>query len=426
MRKIRKAAAVFAALCVAVSMQAFAEGKADQGAAKGPVTIRFIGGYRDYVPATTAIAADYMAANPNVKIEMVDAGTNLNEFFKVMLAGDQLVDIAHIPTTLVPSLVESKKLLPVTKRPVASRLLPFAKDPVTIGGEVYSIPLGVGAYGLVYNEDLFKAAGIKKVPVTRDELAAAAESLKRAGIVPFAPMLGEAWANGQYIEYVLAQVLNDNPGLADSILSGKAKLTDPVFAETTAYLDLIRKHVPSDAMNYKFSDGAAYFGAGKAAMAVHGDWIMPPALKANPALPARIAPIPWSNDPAKNKLILFGNFGFGILVSPATAKDPSRIAEIEKFFDYLHTPENIARIAAATGGPGGGTLAGTKFDKLHPIYSQPADYNAAGKVAGMAQFWKLPNAKTAAANTYVQGFMVGSNDAPRILSEIQNAIDLAR
>lgn len=405
----------------------FAVFAASTGFAQGakPVVIKFIGGYNDYIRGSTEAAKEYMRLNPNVTIEVQDGGTNITQKFQVMIAANKLVDISHVPTDMVSGLVGNGQLYPITSSPVARKLLPYAKEPVTLNGELYTAPLGTGAYGLIYNPDLFARAGISKAPETLSELKSAVEKLKAAGITPFAPMIGEAWACGQYMDYVAAQVLAQNPGMAEAILKGTRQFTDPKLAETLNYLEVFKSGLPANFMDYKFADGATYFGEGKAAMVIHGDWVMPGALKVNPALKARITAIPWSEDKSKNKLILFGNFGFGILKSPETASDPSRLIEVRKFFDWF-TSTAVQQKYLVPSHKGPVPLSDLDTSYLHPVYAEALKIAGSGGANSMSEIWKLPGARVAAMNKAVQGYFVGTSRTNQILQSIEDAIDLAR
>lgn len=53
-------------------------------------------------------------------------------------------------------------------------------------GKLYALSAGSSLYGIVYNRDLFKKAGIKTLPRTSDELVVACDKLLEKGITPWA------------------------------------------------------------------------------------------------------------------------------------------------------------------------------------------------------------------------------------------------
>ncbi|KAB1866965.1 extracellular solute-binding protein [Microbacterium algeriense] len=63
----------------------------------------------------------------------------------------------------------------------------------SLDGNIYAMPVAVLPGGLFYSQDLFDQAGITENPATLDELEAATEKLKAAGIEPIALGAKDAW-----------------------------------------------------------------------------------------------------------------------------------------------------------------------------------------------------------------------------------------
>ncbi|MGN8244588.1 extracellular solute-binding protein [Cellulomonas soli] len=63
----------------------------------------------------------------------------------------------------------------------------------TIDGKVYGMPMSVLPGGIYYSKDLFAQAGITETPTTMEDLEAAVEKLKAAGIAPIALGAKDAW-----------------------------------------------------------------------------------------------------------------------------------------------------------------------------------------------------------------------------------------
>lgn len=63
----------------------------------------------------------------------------------------------------------------------------------SVDGSVYGVPTAVLPGGLYYSKDLFAQAGITETPTTVDELNAAVDKLKAAGIQPIALGAKDAW-----------------------------------------------------------------------------------------------------------------------------------------------------------------------------------------------------------------------------------------
>jgi len=63
----------------------------------------------------------------------------------------------------------------------------------SVDGSVYGVPTAVLPGGIYYSKDLFEQAGITETPTTIDELSAAVDKLKAAGIQPIALGAKDAW-----------------------------------------------------------------------------------------------------------------------------------------------------------------------------------------------------------------------------------------
>jgi multiple sugar transport system substrate-binding protein/raffinose/stachyose/melibiose transport system substrate-binding protein len=63
----------------------------------------------------------------------------------------------------------------------------------TIDGKIYGMPMSVLPGGIYYSKDLFAQAGITETPATMEDLEAAVQKLKDAGIQPIALGAKDAW-----------------------------------------------------------------------------------------------------------------------------------------------------------------------------------------------------------------------------------------
>ena len=66
-------------------------------------------------------------------------------------------------------------------------------DAMSVDGKVYGVPVATQPGGIWYSKDLFKKAGIDKVPTTMDEFYTALTKLKKANITPIAVGAKDAW-----------------------------------------------------------------------------------------------------------------------------------------------------------------------------------------------------------------------------------------
>src|SRR3712207_1802252 len=74
-------------------------------------------------------------------------------------------------------------------------------SPFQVDGKTYALPFSMGVVGFWYNKELFAQAGIDKAPTTMDELYAAIDALKGAGVAPISVGAGDKWPAAHYWYY---------------------------------------------------------------------------------------------------------------------------------------------------------------------------------------------------------------------------------
>lgn len=90
----------------------------------------------------------------------------------------------------------------------------------TVDGGVYGVPTAVLPGGIYYSKDLFAQAGITETPTTVDELSAAVDQLKAAGIQPIALGAKDAWpAAHWYYFFALRECSQDTMAQAAKDMS---------------------------------------------------------------------------------------------------------------------------------------------------------------------------------------------------------------
>ena len=141
-----------------------------------------------------SIADRYMAANPDVKVEIIgnpSSNVTIPEYEKDLLATGQFPDIMVMqnPADFVPS----GALLAFEDGE-----LDYLADPNVgkIGGKQYVANYKKQIIGVFYNKDMFAEYGIE-VPQTYQALIDASETLLAAGIQPFSLGLKDGWPQGQ-------------------------------------------------------------------------------------------------------------------------------------------------------------------------------------------------------------------------------------
>ena len=136
------------------------------------------------------------------------------------------------------------------------------------GGKVKLLPLTMQGFGIYYNKDYFKKAGLdpEKAPKTAAEFLAACDKLQKAGIVPIT--VGQTYT----LDFLLrCFVANDfGPNVA-GLVNGSAKFTDPLFKENVEFVKTLvdKGYLEKEGFSRPyFMDGIDKFAAGGGAMFV--------------------------------------------------------------------------------------------------------------------------------------------------------------
>ncbi|VTR76734.1 ABC transporter substrate-binding protein [Cellulomonas hominis] len=131
------------------------------------------------------IAEAYMEDNPDVTIEVVNAGTNTDEYTALqnaVAAGSGVPDLAQIEYYAVPQFAIGESLADLSDLGASDLEGTYSPGPwnaVQQGEGIYGLPMDSGPMALFYNTTVFEKYGVQ-VPTTWDEYLAAARALHAA------------------------------------------------------------------------------------------------------------------------------------------------------------------------------------------------------------------------------------------------------
>lgn len=156
----------------------------------GPVTITFWHGYNADVEAKyldEVLIPEFETANPNINVEAVLVPYDqFRRKLLIALSGGTAPDLARIDIIWVPELADQGALanLDETWPDFAAYSEQFLPGPLSTNlynGAHYGLPLDTNTRVLVYNKDMFEAAGITEAPQTIEDFTAACEKIKALG-----------------------------------------------------------------------------------------------------------------------------------------------------------------------------------------------------------------------------------------------------
>ncbi|MCM0639487.1 ABC transporter substrate-binding protein [Cellulomonas wangsupingiae] len=136
-------------------------------------------------PTVEPIADAYMAANPDVTIELVNAGTGNDQYTALQNAigaGSGIPDLAQIEYYALPQFAIGESLADITDLGAGDLEGTYTPGPwsaVNQGEGIYGLPLDSGPMAMFYNAELFTQHGIE-VPTTWEQYVAAATALHAA------------------------------------------------------------------------------------------------------------------------------------------------------------------------------------------------------------------------------------------------------
>lgn len=179
-----------------------------------------------------ALADEYMAAHPNVKI---DIQVNENEAFKTKLT--TLLQQGDVPDLFqtwggggLRQQVEAGMVKDITAD-IASwkdTINPGALGMYQVDGKNYGIPFDLGLVGFWYNTKSFKDAGITTPPATWAEFLTTVQTLKAKGITPIALAGKDTWTGAFYWAYLAVRNAGQ-AGMEKAVVSGD--WSDPAFVK---------------------------------------------------------------------------------------------------------------------------------------------------------------------------------------------------
>ncbi|MFH8739089.1 MULTISPECIES: ABC transporter substrate-binding protein [unclassified Streptomyces] len=180
--RLRKKARLFsAALALMLVLGACSSGPADGGGNQVNLTVW---AWDDTVAKAVP---GFEAANPSIKIKVVNAGSSYDEYTALdnaIQAGSGVPDLAMFEYFAVPYFAIPGKLDNLGKFGVENLKKDYAKaawNDVTVDGKVYALPSDYGPSVMFYNKDTLKKAGVKEPPATWDEYYEDAKKVRALG-----------------------------------------------------------------------------------------------------------------------------------------------------------------------------------------------------------------------------------------------------
>ncbi|WP_341942608.1 extracellular solute-binding protein [Microbacterium sp. LWH10-1.2] len=313
-------------------------------AGDGRETIRFTFSKREAIEFMTNLVAEYNASQSDVRVEIDTSGVDVvsASFVRgnppdIMLANYNFEIARFVQRCALTDLAGTD-----AAASVRDDLQPLMDQYGSCAGRTSALPYSVMAASVIYNKEIFAAQGIE-VPRTWDELIAACDQLKAAGITPFYATFKDDWTVGQgWYDYSLGgsiDVIDFFDGMnaegadvgPDSTVSFQNDFAEPM----DRMLQLTKDYVNEDAPSRGYGDGNLAFSQGEAAMYLQGPWAFSEIAKTAPDLQLGTFPLPMTDDP--DDLAVRVNMDLAAMIP-----EGSRHQEAARdFLEFLYEPQNI-------------------------------------------------------------------------------------
>jgi raffinose/stachyose/melibiose transport system substrate-binding protein len=206
----------------------------------------------------------------------------------------------------------------------------FAKEQVTIDGKIYGIPGELETIGVYYNKDVFAELGLEE-PQSIDDLVAAAEEIKAAGMIPMSVGDKEGWEGGHLLSMALSSDVGSD-GM-EALINGEESWESPEVVSALEFWANANDagFLPESPTSVDYDNSAALFYSGDAAMIPTGSWLVGE-IDDNVNFDVGYIPFPAPDGPG----IFTGGLGSGPYISASTDKTEAAV----EFLDFLASEEH--------------------------------------------------------------------------------------
>lgn len=367
--------------------------------------------------ALETVTAKYTETHPNVRFQIESTADGYNTGLKAKFAGGEAPDIFSI-TGYSDALVWQSRLADLSDEPWVSDMVPAAQENVLIDDQVLAFPLSVEAAGYVYNTALFQAAGIDKVPTTREELADAVQKLSDSGVAaPITECYMDWYQLGNFMVNLGFAGQEDSKAFIEGLNDGTETFVgNPVFEELADYITF-EYNLSTNPATTDFNTQTSMVSSQDLAITIGGNWSQPTYDAVDPNLPVSLMGIPYSSNEKENdQLYLVGTY-WGV------NKDSDALPEIKDFLTWLTTTDegkecltlDLQFIPAYNSIP-------ADPDSIGALGQAVSDYIAAGKTDNI-YYTFYPDGFAQAAGEAVQKLGAGKSTADEFLQELQDSWD---
>ncbi len=239
--------------------------------AASTITVLIDGGPQT-VGALKALAADFTAKNPDIKVELETrpGGAEGDNLIKTRLATGEMADVfLYNAGSLFQALNPKRNLVDLTGEPSQANVLDVFKRVVTVEGRQYGVPVQTAmGGGVLYNRKVYDKLKLQ-VPKTWAEFQKNNAAIKAAGgVAPVIQTFKDTWSSQLFVLGDFHNVATAVPTFADNYTANKAKYaTTPAAMKGFQRQEEVFKagYLNRDYATAKFEDGLRMVAKGEGA-----------------------------------------------------------------------------------------------------------------------------------------------------------------
>lgn len=293
--------------------------------------------------------------HPNVKVEFKPVKST--EYLTVLPTelgksngGPDVVQLK--PYGPIQSLIKAGNLVPLDGKvdlsafPAETLAAAKGRD----DGKTYGVPFAIQTLQVLYNKKIFAEHQIQP-PTTWDEMIAACDKLKKAGVIPMSITGQEPWVLA-LVHQIFGATRFGGDAFAEAVRSGDKDFSDPDYVASLELIKQLQPYFPDKVTSVAYPDSQTLFSSGKAAMFPGGSYELAPFRKAAPDLDIGSFEAPVAPGTVMDKATTSGFVDGSYGVNAKSAHQ----AEALELVKWMATPEfgqmftdELAQISAVPG-----------------------------------------------------------------------------
>lgn len=304
------------------------------GGAKKDITLTYWGLWEEETLIKPLIDL-YKQKNPNVTVKYLKmTPENYREKLIARSKSNQGPDIFRFHNTWLPEIKDIIAPLPATVMPneeFEKTFYPVAQKDLKVGSYYYGIPLMVDGLVLIYNNNMFKKAGIVSAPSTWDDITEIVPKLtvkdQTGNLITSGIAIGTS-SNVDHYSDIFGLLLLQNGGNLATVDS----------AEGTGALEIYRKFAesPQGYWNDNMPSSTTAFTQEKVAIIIAPSWELLTIKAANPDIDIKVVPVP--SVPGASPISLSTYWVEGV------SRYSANQIEAWKFLRFLSEKENMTKL----------------------------------------------------------------------------------